>query len=256
MQNPNPDSMAAVAAAAAGELQKGADETGGDAADGTDEQREAARERKALLSALASRLAAFTPPVPGLVYAPGFVTRDEEAALLATVQAQPWDTALARRVQHYGWRYNYKTRGVDPRTDHLGPLPPWLSALARRAAEAGLVPAAAKFTQVIVNEYLPGQGIAAHIDQPAAFGDTIFAISLGSPVDMDFVQAGGSGMKKRAVTLTLARRSVVCFRDEARYKWTHGIRARRSDPDPKDPKRRRPRGTRVSITFRSVLASK
>ena len=45
--------------------------------------------------------------------------------------------------------------------------------------------------QLTVNEYEPGQGIAAHIDTFNCFGPEIFVLSLGSGVTMNMVKRAG-----------------------------------------------------------------
>ena len=62
------------------------------------------------------------------------------------------------RVQHYGWRYDYKARAITPDM-HIVALPrqDWPRGYTSRTFDK--VP-----EQVIVNEYLPGQGIALHTD--------------------------------------------------------------------------------------------
>jgi alkylated DNA repair dioxygenase AlkB len=100
--------------------------------------------------------------------------------------------------------------------------------------------------QVIVNEYLPGQGIAAHVDCEPCFGDTIAVVSLGSPVLMDF---NGLACGHKA-SIDLVPGSLLVITDEARYRWKHGIAARLTDPTVLG---RRPRRRRVSVTFRQVV---
>lgn len=51
---------------------------------------------------------------------------------------------------------------------------------------AGLISADCFPDQVTVNEYLPGQGIASHVDTHEAFGPTLLSLSLVSGVVMDF----------------------------------------------------------------------
>lgn len=83
------------------------------------------------------------------------------------IDAAPWRTDLKRRVQHCGYRYDYKARQAR-REDYLGPLPELFQQLAERLTAEGhfqTVP-----DQVIVNEYQPGQGISAHIDGQPALG--------------------------------------------------------------------------------------
>ena len=53
------------------------------------------------------------PPIAGLDYHADAVDDAEEAALLAAIDASPWRGDLRRRVQHHGYRYDYKARQVD-----------------------------------------------------------------------------------------------------------------------------------------------
>lgn len=46
------------------------------------------------------------PTVKGLQLIPDFVTKDEEVELIRTIDSQPWDSTLSRRVQQYGFKYN------------------------------------------------------------------------------------------------------------------------------------------------------
>lgn len=130
------------------------------------------------------------PAIPGLAYVSEYITPQEEADLIRTIDAQPWITELKRRVQHYGYRYDYKARSVTPES-YLGPLPEWLSSYADRLRADGFIPEPPD--QVIVNEYRPGQGIAPHIDCVPCFTDTIVSLSLGSPCVMEFTNVETQG---------------------------------------------------------------
>lgn len=176
--------------------------------------------------------------ISGLLYIPDYITSDEESTLLKTINNQQWDNTLSRRVQHYGYRYDYKARTVTPEM-YIGALPKWLNDLAVQLHNDGLCEEAPD--QVIVNEYQPGQGIAAHIDCESCFGPRIFSLSLGSTAIMEFTI---SGKPKKEVVLD--RRSLVMMYGEARSTWKHSIPARLKD-------RGVDRGTRVSLTFRSVI---
>lgn len=48
--------------------------------------------------------------VPGLCLVHEFVTEAQEAELLAAVDQQPWVDLAKRRVQHYGWEFDYVVR--------------------------------------------------------------------------------------------------------------------------------------------------
>lgn len=178
----------------------------------------------------------------GLRYEPGFVSAKEEAKLLSAIDAAPWLSDLKRRVQHYGWRYDYRARRVRAE-DRLGPLPGWLGGIAARLCENGLFPAPPD--QAIVNEYLPGQGIAPHVDCEPCFGPIIASLSLGSGCEMRF-DALATGAR---TALRLKRQSLLVLSGPARYEWRHGIPARKSDPASQG---RASRDRRVSITFRTI----
>ncbi len=178
------------------------------------------------------------PEPPGLIVIDNFVSEAEERDLLATIDAAQWSDDLTRRVQHYGWAYDYKARRVD-RHAYLGPLPEWAVCLGRRLFEQKLVEELPD--QVIVNEYVGDQGIARHVDCIPCFRGAIVSVSLEESWDMIFWPPVG----KNKVTRTLLRRSAVVLTGEVREKWQHEIPRRKKEP-------RGPRGRRVSITFRKV----
>ncbi|MFO0964048.1 MAG: alpha-ketoglutarate-dependent dioxygenase AlkB [Gemmataceae bacterium] len=181
--------------------------------------------------------------MPGLKYIPAFVADLDEAALVAAVDAQPWMADLKRRVQHYGYRYDYKARKVDSAM-YLGPLPAWARPLASRLVADGYM--AATPDQLIVNEYQPGQGITAHVDCVPCFGPVVCSVTLGSQCVMDLSALEGSGTE----TLFLERGSLLVLAGESRYKWRHAIPGRKSDKVAGQVLRR---GRRVSLTFRTVI---
>ena len=175
----------------------------------------------------------------GLYYQPQFLSAPLQSDLLASIDEREWCQELKRRVQHHGYRYDYKARQVD-RTMRLGPLPDFVRDLLNEFLiheAVGIV-----FDQLIVNEYLPGQGIAAHIDCEPCFDDRIAIVSLGWPYEMEFQHAEN----RPAASLMLAPGSLLVLSGPARYEWTHQIRPRLKDHG---ISRRR----RVSLTFRKVL---
>ena len=190
--------------------------------------------------------------IPGLTYEPEFLDEEHEQRLVEWIDKQEWSSELARRVQHYGWRYDYKARGVDP-SMRLGELPAPLAELAQRLYHRGLVPQLPD--QAIVNEYEAGQGISSHIDAPKSFADGIATISLLESWEMNFHGPRSKGKKGDKVPQLLERRSVAVMQGEARLKWKHEIVKRKSDPQVEEAggRRRRERNRRISLTFRKVL---
>ncbi len=182
--------------------------------------------------------------IPGLQYIPDYISLDQHNHYLTIIDQQPWLTDISRRVQHYGYKYSYTYRSVD-HSMKLGPLPHWAEQLAKALFNDNLIPRIPD--QVIVNEYLPGQGISHHIDCVRCFGKTIASISLAAPCIMDFIS---SEQEKKHVLLE--PRSLLVFSDEARYKWKHGIAKRKTDLINGS---RLSRSRRLSITFRNVILS-
>lgn len=180
--------------------------------------------------------------IPGLIYIPDFLTEAQELELLAVIDNSDWSRVLKRRVQHYGWRYEYKSRGIDA-SMRLGPLPEWAMALAKRLKAEGLLPHLAD--QVIVNEYIGSQGIGKHIDCVPCFDDGVAMISLLESWEMIFREARKGGRAR--VPKLLERRSVAIMTGDVRYHWSHEIPARSTEPSGLQ------RHRRVSVTFRKVL---
>lgn len=184
------------------------------------------------------------PTISGLTYIADYIDAATEDALIRTIDTQPWITELKRRVQHYGWRYDYKARSVTSDL-RIGALPDWLQSYAVRLQQAGYFPEMPD--QVIINEYLPGQGISAHIDCVPCFTDTIASLSLGSPCVMDFIHSK-TGEKS---SLLLEPRSLLVLTGDVRYVWQHAIAQRKTD---RYNGQIIQRTRRISLTFRKVIA--
>lgn len=183
-----------------------------------------------------------TPDIPGLTLISGLLDQAEQIELVVAIDQLPWQMDLKRRVQHYGYRYDYKARRI---TSRMGaePIPEFLKRVGELLVKAEafvLLP-----DQVIVNEYLPGQGIAAHIDCEPCFGDIIVTVSLGSKYEMDFINVETAEVK----SMMLPVGSALVLTNAARYGWKHRIRARKKDHGIL-------RQRRISLTFRNVILAK
>ena len=183
--------------------------------------------------------------VVGLEYVPEFISIEEHDELLSCIQSEKWLDYLKRRVQHYGFKYDYKTRYVDY-SMKIGNLPPWSLGLSTKIYDLGYMDEVPD--QMIVNEYLPGQGISAHVDCEPCFGDTIISLSLGSPCVMKFCNK----QSNEKIEVLLEPRSIVILKEDARYKWTHEIAPRKKDTF---KNREFHRNTRISLTFRNIKFS-
>lgn len=184
--------------------------------------------------------------IDGLIYYPDLLTKNQQNYVLSEIDKQVWSTELSRRVQHYGYKYNYKNRSIDSSMKleqlpyitgdkwHFTVLPAmelWMKNLISELPD-----------QLIINEYLPGQGIAAHIDCEPCFKDVIVSVSLGWPYEIIFTEV----KTKKQESLLLEVGSALILRGEARYNWTHEIKRQKNDGDI-------PRQRRVSLTYRNVI---
>jgi len=175
------------------------------------------------------------PVVAGFDQADAIVTPEEEAALIARIDAadlapfrfQGW---LGKRLtQSYGWRYDFDTA----RLSQGDPLPAWLLPLRDRAAAfAGL--AAEEFVHALLIRYDPGAGIGWHRDRPQF--EHVVGVSLGNPATLRLRRRTERGFERASAEL--APRSIYHLAGEVRHDWEHSIM-------PMDV-------PRWSITFRSL----
>ena len=171
----------------------------------------------------------------GLRHADGFLTPDEEAALLARFATLEFremtmrGVTARRRVIQYGWHYSFESF----RMTESDPIPEFLYPVRERAAAfAGLEPA--RLSEALLMEYSPGATIGWHRDAPP-FG-VVVGISLGAACRFRF-RRGKTG-DWETFELPLAPRSIYVLDGAARAQWQHSIPA--------------VKGLRYSITFRTM----
>lgn len=184
--------------------------------------------------------------IDGLFYVTNFISAFEEQKLLNSINSENWLNDIKRRVQHYGYKYDYKSRNIDY-SMYLGEIPDWSREIANRLTKHGYLDKTPD--QIIVNEYIPGQGIANHVDCEPCFGDTIITISLNSYCIMDFINL----KTRRKIEVLLEPRSLVVIKGTSRYDWSHGIASRKTDVFNSV---KIDRNLRVSLTFRNVIIKK
>ena len=183
------------------------------------------------------------PDVPGTAVLLDFLTAEEECALLALFDARPWALSIKRRVQHYGFEFRYDGNNVDPASPIVA-MPPSCVNIMDRLLRAGAT--TMLFDQLTVQEYLPGQGISAHVDTHSAFDDEIVSVSLGGLVVMRMRNA-----TDRSVDIVMPPRSALVLAGEGRYAWSHAIPHRSVDRIGPEGQLV-PRQRRVSLTYRRV----
>lgn len=175
--------------------------------------------------------------IPGLSYTPNFIEQGQEKTIIQAIDQLPWDNRYKRRTQSYGEGYSNNL------LSQTKPFPNWLKDLARELVYSDtihIIP-----NQASINEYLPGQGIAAHTDLPDA-GEYVIILNLGSSILMEFQHP-----QTRVKTgLLLEPCSLLLLQGEARKIWKHSIPARFSDTFNGQTF---PRQRRLSIIFRKAI---
>jgi alkylated DNA repair protein alkB family protein 8 len=154
---------------------------------------------------------------PGAHLQHDFVSEAEDVALLAALPARADMTRLRQRsVAHYGRAYDYEAFAL--KAEPAAPWPPVVhELLASRLADAVAavvctspgnsstssrtdIAQQPELTQLTVNAYGPGDGIAPHVDAPQAFGEHVAILSLGTGgVTMDFARLLDDDMAGAAV---------------------------------------------------------
>lgn len=184
--------------------------------------------------------------VNGLQIKFDFISEAEENILLKNIDNNQWLWDLKRKVQHYGYKYDYKTRILD-NSSFNGSLPDWMNFLIKRLNEYDIIDFIPD--QAIVNEYVGNQGISPHIDCKPCFGEPIISISLSGSCIMNFELVPNSNTK---IPIFLERRSLIIMKSESRSKWYHSIPSRLADIYNGEVYKR---SRRVSVTIRKVKIS-
>lgn len=74
-------------------------------------------------------------PLPkGLFVIQDFISKEEEAEIMKEIDSKEWTQSIGRRVQHYGYEFNYKTKNVDP-SQTPSPLPEYCTYIIQRMKE-------------------------------------------------------------------------------------------------------------------------
>ncbi|AYV76722.1 MAG: alpha-ketoglutarate-dependent dioxygenase AlkB [Terrestrivirus sp.] len=149
----------------------------------------------------------------------------------------------SRKVQHYGFYYNYTTYNINEKAPDMPNFIITLrDLLTTKCKELGLIDDTYVFNQCIVNNYECGEGISPHTDLDK-FGPVIGCFTLGSGALMKFTKGD------MCVDLYTEDRSLYIMSGEARSIWKHQMPQQSYDTiDGIKIKR----GRRISVTFRNV----
>ena len=143
-----------------------------------------------------------------------FITPYEASNLLGKIvrgitHAPARRSVLLRNiVQRWGSPVPYSTNIIS------ADIPEHFEVLIDRLMEQNLV--SLRPDSVTMNQYLAGQAILAHVDDPKG-GPVITVLSLVTPARLIFRK------RDKSFTVDLPPRSLVQMRDEIRYNWTQEL---------------------------------
>ncbi|CAG8561328.1 936_t:CDS:2 [Diversispora eburnea] len=178
---------------------------------------------------------ASTANIPGLFLIENFISDELSESILNTVYSNT------------GWILLKHRKVVVGEPSHE--FPSFMNSIFDKLKKINY-PLLPEMEQLSILHYPIGTGIPPHIDTHSSFGEFITSISLGSPVIMEFknVKTG------EVINIDLPDKSLLILSNEARYVWSHSIRARKSDQ--LDNGQVRERGPRVSLTLRTLNPDK
>lgn len=163
------------------------------------------------------------PELPGLRFAPEFLTAAEEHELLRAIdgltlaEAQYKQYTARRRVASFGGTFDYDANKLRP----APPIPDSLAPLRERVAQwLGADPS--RFEHMLVAEYRPGTPLGWHRDVPDF--ESIVGVSLLGAARMRFrPYPPPPGRSRKSVALELPPRSVYVLEGPVRWQWQHCI---------------------------------
>jgi alkylated DNA repair dioxygenase AlkB len=179
----------------------------------------------------------------GFVYAREFLSRHEEAELLASITELPLTEAkykaftARRRTVSYGSKYDYDENVLN----EAPALPDFLMPLREKVARWTGLPAE-HFVHGLVSEYRPGTPLGWHRDVPDF--EVVVGVSLGGSCRMRLrpYRPGGRNHREDVIALDLEPRSAYQIRGTARWGWQHSVAPTKE--------------LRYSITFRTARSQR
>jgi len=199
--------------------------------------------------------------VKGLYYKPNVIDKEYTKELVLFLdKSGEWkpvsskflksgEESKGRKVQHYGYKYDYKTGSIYEKTN---PIPkefePLIKSLKDICKSLHILPKGYVFNQVIVNNYDSGQGISSHTDVKD-YGDVIGCYTIGSGGIMRFKKGSEQHDITRVHDIYVEPKSLYIMSGDSRKVWKHEMLSRKSDIVNGV---KIARGRRISLTFRNV----
>ncbi|CAH6420970.1 Alpha-ketoglutarate-dependent repair dioxygenase AlkB [uncultured virus] len=183
--------------------------------------------------------------IPGLYYIENYLSSEEQTKILKNIYESikliNIGSKSSRRVAHFGYEYSYNGSGIKK----IDAIPDFYTNLIDNAKINKIIKTKIlkdKMEQLIINEYLPGQGISQHIDHVKFFGPIIICLTIGSGCEIEFINK----FTKTKKSLYVAPGSLYIMTGDSRYNWTHSIPFKNQDNGIA-------RKIRYSLTFRTII---
>ncbi|XP_043250772.1 alpha-ketoglutarate-dependent dioxygenase alkB homolog 6 [Colletes gigas] len=161
------------------------------------------------------------------IYVPNFITKEEEVEIVKHINNAPlpkWTQLSHRRLQNWG--------GIPhPKGMIAEKIPIWLQKYVDKVSSCGVFENDKLPNHVLINEYLPGQGIMAHSDGPL-FHPIVTTISCGSHTLLDFYKRLDTAQLQQPnleFSFLLERRSLLILREDLYHCYLHSIAERDAD---------------------------
>ncbi|XP_023935683.2 alpha-ketoglutarate-dependent dioxygenase alkB homolog 6 [Bicyclus anynana] len=156
---------------------------------------------------------------PTAYYISDFITEEDEKYIISNIYAAPkpkWTQLSNRRLQNWGGLPH--NRGMIAEE-----IPNWLQKYLNNINSLNVMDGK-KPNHVLVNEYLPGQGILPHLDG-SLFYPTITTISVASHTILKFLEPSSSddAVLKPVFKFLLEPRSLLVLKDRLFDYYLHSI---------------------------------
>ncbi|KAG7206412.1 hypothetical protein KM043_003768 [Ampulex compressa] len=168
------------------------------------------------------------PEVPECAwYIPNFITQEEEREIIKAVNDAPlpkWTQLSHRRLQNWGGLPHPKGMIAEE-------IPCWLKKYIDKISSLNIFKKEALPNHVLINEYLPGQGIMAHSDGPL-FYPIVTTINCGSHTVLDFYKRLDSMQQQESkleFSFLLEPRSLLILQGDLYHDYLHSIAERHTD---------------------------
>ncbi|VDO24569.1 unnamed protein product [Haemonchus placei] len=174
--------------------------------------------------------------IGGLIVVPGFLTSSEEKYLMDMIDAVDWvPSQSGRRKQDFGPKVNFKHKKV--KTDTFVGMPEYADMLLEkmRAVSEEKLGSYVPFEMCNL-EYDESRksAIEMHFDDTWIWGNRLISINLLN----DSIMTLANEKSRQLCYIWMARGSLICMSDEARYEWKHAVLSHHI------------RGRRIALTMR------